>query len=63
MSGQDGVKASAMCYWRTTYTSEIRLMYDLQLIITKDVLRRQLCHVFPVIDALLHADPSSVAAD
>lgn len=63
MSGQDTVKALAMCYWRTSCTSDMRLMCDFQLVITKVTLRGQLRHLFAVIDALLHADLSSVAAD
>lgn len=34
MTGQDAVKASAMCYWRTFCTSNMRLMCDFQFIIT-----------------------------
>lgn len=63
MTCQDAVKASAMCYWRTSCASDRGLMSDFQLIITQVVLTGQLCHVFPITDALLHADLSSVAAD
>lgn len=63
MTGQDAVKASAMCYWRTSCASDRGLMCDFWLIISQVALRGQLCHVFPIINALLHADLSSVAAD